>query len=333
MSNNPPIEVPQGAIRLNTDSQRLEFFAQDRWHEFAVDSPILDGGTRGIFAGGFSPGNSDRIDFISINQLGNATDFGNLTVARGAAGAAASRTRGLMFGGTGPNTNTIDYWTISSTGDAQDFGDIANAGHWTQAVSNQVRAVTAGGNSIGNVINYVQIATTGNAKDFGDLTYKSDVAVSANSSIQSPTRGIFAGGTPSTTNGIDFIIISTEGNSQEFGDYTTHTAREARGSNATRGLFIGGTRAEPSSSNIIDFITLATLGNATDFGDIRGGSISNSAGCASPVRVAFAYGNSPGNVDTINYVTIMTKGDAIDFGDLSQARNHLSGSSNGHGGL
>ena len=124
MSNQPPIEVPQGAIRLNTDSQKLEFFAQDRWHEFAVDSPILDGGARGIFAGGFSPSNSDRIDFVSINKLGNATDFGNLTIARGAAGAAASRTRGLMFGGTSPNTNTIDYWTISSTGNAADFGDM-----------------------------------------------------------------------------------------------------------------------------------------------------------------------------------------------------------------
>ena len=44
MSNQPPIEVPQGAIRLNTDSQKLEFFAQDRWYEFATDSPVLDGG-------------------------------------------------------------------------------------------------------------------------------------------------------------------------------------------------------------------------------------------------------------------------------------------------
>ena len=44
MSNQPPIEVPQGAIRLNTDSQRLEFFAQDRWYEMATDVPTLDGG-------------------------------------------------------------------------------------------------------------------------------------------------------------------------------------------------------------------------------------------------------------------------------------------------
>ena len=41
MSNKPPIEVPQGAIRLNTDSQKLEFYAQDRWYEMATDTPNL----------------------------------------------------------------------------------------------------------------------------------------------------------------------------------------------------------------------------------------------------------------------------------------------------
>ena len=57
MSNLPPIEVPQGAIRLNTDSQKLEFFAQDRWYEFATDTPTLGrdtdvaASTRGIFSG------------------------------------------------------------------------------------------------------------------------------------------------------------------------------------------------------------------------------------------------------------------------------------------
>ena len=49
MSNQPPIEVPQGAIRLNTDSQKLEFFAQDRWYEMATDIQTLDGGARGIW--------------------------------------------------------------------------------------------------------------------------------------------------------------------------------------------------------------------------------------------------------------------------------------------
>ena len=61
MSNKPPIEVPQGAIRLNTDSQRLEFFAQDRWYEFATNSPTLDGGSRGFWlAGSFPPAAKPR---------------------------------------------------------------------------------------------------------------------------------------------------------------------------------------------------------------------------------------------------------------------------------
>ena len=57
MSNKPPIEVPQGAIRLNTDSQKLEFFAQDQWFEMATESISLDGGNgRGVAAGGNTPG-------------------------------------------------------------------------------------------------------------------------------------------------------------------------------------------------------------------------------------------------------------------------------------
>ena len=48
MSNQPPIGVPQGAIRLNTDSHKLEFYAQDRWYEMATDVPTLDGAPRGL---------------------------------------------------------------------------------------------------------------------------------------------------------------------------------------------------------------------------------------------------------------------------------------------
>ena len=39
MALKPPVEVPQGAIRLNTDSQKLEFYAQDQWWEMATDVP------------------------------------------------------------------------------------------------------------------------------------------------------------------------------------------------------------------------------------------------------------------------------------------------------
>ena len=86
MSNQPPIEVPQGAIRLNTDSQKLEFFAQDRWYEMATDVPTLEGGARGL---AYRAGGSNTIDVITIPTSGNATDFGDRTVTGFGVGACS----------------------------------------------------------------------------------------------------------------------------------------------------------------------------------------------------------------------------------------------------
>ena len=38
-------------------------------------------------------------------------------------------------------------------------------------------------------------------------------------------------------------------------------------------------------------------------------------------------------VDHMDYIQIMTKGNSVDFGNLTDARNHMNGCSNGHGGL
>ena len=131
MSNQPPIEVPQGAIRLNTDSQRLEFFAQDRWYEFAINTQVLDGGVgRGIAAGGNTPGQSNVLEFITISTAGDSTDFGDLTVARQSNPSAhGNSTRGVVAGGQEwpANSNIIDFITFSSTGNASDFGDLSES--------------------------------------------------------------------------------------------------------------------------------------------------------------------------------------------------------------
>ena len=47
--------------------------------------------TRGLFAGGYSPDNSNVIDFITFSSLGNAQDFGDLTEEkRGVSGLSDS---------------------------------------------------------------------------------------------------------------------------------------------------------------------------------------------------------------------------------------------------
>jgi hypothetical protein len=94
MSNKPPIEVPQGAIRLNTETQKLEFYAQDRWFEMATDVSTVDGGDRAICAGGATPSNVNTIDFASITTAGNFSDFGDLTYVENRHGCGTSNGHG-----------------------------------------------------------------------------------------------------------------------------------------------------------------------------------------------------------------------------------------------
>ena len=106
-----------------------------------------------------------------IPLVGDAQDFGDLTLARGSAGTGSNATRGIFAGGE-PNTNIIEFITIASTGNAQDFGDLQSAGYSRAGVSSPTRACFAGGGTptIVNTIDFISIATTGNASDFGDLT-------------------------------------------------------------------------------------------------------------------------------------------------------------------
>jgi len=89
----------------------------------------LSSNIRGVRGGGkrSSPSTEvDTIDFVTMTTKGNATDFGDLTLARNQLAAASSKTRGVFAGGyiQPAFSNIIDFITITSTGDATDFGDL-----------------------------------------------------------------------------------------------------------------------------------------------------------------------------------------------------------------
>ena len=98
-------------------------------------SAAVASSTRACFMGGVgTTGNashvSNVIDFVTISTLGNAQDFGDMTVAVDALAGASNSTRGLHAGGrTGSPVaealqNVIGFITIASTGNASDFGDL-----------------------------------------------------------------------------------------------------------------------------------------------------------------------------------------------------------------
>ena len=335
-----PSDCPPGSIRFNTDSAHLEYWNGLVWLEFEASSEELGDqnntnstggtGTRGLFMGG-GPSASDTIDYISISTLGNAQDFGNLSLARWTGGSAASSTRAITAGGeTSSIVNTIDFGTFASTGNFSDFGDLATGmGQGVGGASSSTRGVFLGGGtpSKSNVIQYITIAAEGNAIDFGDLPYSADAQIEG--TCGSPIRGIAAGGnTGSKINNISYITLTTLGNALDFGDLTLARGTAGSGSNATRGIFAGG---EPNT-NIIDFITIASTGNAQDFGDLQSASYSR-AGVSSPTRVCFGGGASPSVINTIDFIAIPTTGNASDFGDLTRSNRGMTSCSNGHGGL
>ena len=98
---------------------------------YHVRGSICDS-TRGLFAGGYDPaGNVQNIiDFVTIATTGNATDFGDLFLARRSAGGTSNSIHSIFAGGYLPGTNnTIDRVVIQTTGNAKDFGDLFHKTH------------------------------------------------------------------------------------------------------------------------------------------------------------------------------------------------------------
>ena len=344
------ISTVVGAIRYNTDSNKMECYVNSKWMIVSTSSPNLDGGGRGLVAGGVTPSESeqgqDAIEYMSLASTGNAISFGNLVRNHyGFLGGMSSKVRGIFSGGVfytmpgGPGTyiDDMDLVTIATTGDATDFGNLVQGNVAdVRSASNETRGLVYGGNSgpspvaRTNTISFTTIATTGSSVDFGDMTVPRQNPTGSTS----PTRlvmGSGEGNSPTNSHeSLEFVTISSTGNAQDFGDCIFAKSYRSACGNSTRGLIAGGY----GFTNQIESYELATLGNTVDFGDLLN-SQNNMPAMSTPTRAVWAGGNVPGNnmINTIQYVTIQTAGDANDFGDLANPMRSGGGLSNSHGGL
>ena len=347
MSINP-VEIPTGAVRYNTDSNKMEVYIGDTWMEVAVSSPNLGdssspAGTRGLFAGKFDDSNNEpTIDYITISTTGNAVDYGDLiNSVQLYGGMCSSHRRWIYFGGAPGNpTNQMQYGDISKTGNGIDFGNLTESTHYNPSgVGNRTRGVRMGGSvdpsgGAQNTMDFWTYESLGNAVDFGDLVAAKRFAMSSNS----PTRGMISGGTFTNPtvgdNIIQFITIASTGNAQTFGDISasnTHSGGNGACSNSTRALFGGG---GPSYQTTVSTVQMASLGNSLDFGDLTLAR-SYPGSTASAIRAVWGGGYTGSNnyVNTIDFMNIATGGTSADFGDRTVAGSYVSACSNGHGGL
>lgn len=190
------------------------------------------------------------IDYVTINSLSNATDFGDTfcnystnggTVDNGTDERAVTKEM-YWYTWTGawpfPGWSFIDiggesleYITINSAGNSQDFGDLLSKRAYVGAVSNKTdeRGVFAGGGYVienlsdpedptytfVNVIQYITINSTGNATDFGDYTFTTGGLAGASNGERE--RGVFMEGEGSSGNNY-YITINSTGNALSFGN-------------------------------------------------------------------------------------------------------------------
>jgi len=304
------------------------------------------GRDRGVASQGYSPGDgaSGAMTFFNISSGGITQRFGSLVTSSYTHTGGSSSTRGVIAGGylaaAAPvyDINTIEYVTIATTGNALNFGDRTVIGRTPTAVSSETRVCMAGGGSTyTNIIDFITTATTGDATNFGDL---GNQRTGFSNSMQSTTRGIFAGGyqAPSpnpAVNTLEYITMASAGDATNFGDMTSAGTNSYGGSMSsnTRGVTALGNA--PGATNIINYVTIATTGDAADFGDMTT-TRSNSASCSSHTRGVIIGGETPTYVNTIEYITIATTGNSIDFGDVGSglsAASRNAAFSDCHGGL
>ena len=353
-------EIPRGAIRFNTDSNKPELWDGSQWAEFQLSTPNLgrgvdtQPGARGIVAGGWtgpSSGNTAQTDYFNLSSTGSTADFGDISSGRRYQAGCSDATRGLTFGGyASAYTSEIVKTTIASTGSHATFGQMRNANNdgdesrlggacWASST----RGIHFGGTSPSSQtdarILYVTIQADGNSIDFGDLVNSYNFRYGA--ATGNKTRAIACGGRQEPgsagVNTMQFVTMATTGNAQDFGDLTkaTDTASGAT-SNGTRAVIA--TNSVPSyTEKALDQIRPASGGNGVSFGELsieRHDGHANSC-LSNSTRGFFAGGTTSSNVynAVIDHITFETEGTAVDFGDLQTGKAGYSSFSNAHGGL
>ena len=183
--------------------------------------------TRGFIAGGGSPTPTSydgKIEFVTISQKGNATNFGDMSGNYNECSSVSDSTRGVIYAGYPGTINNIEYITMSSAGNAVDFGDKTNGSVGAGTMQSPTRGVYSSGEgnsnpyAVVNSIVFLTFSTTGNTADFGDAQR----AVRYPAATSNAIRGVQClGGSPNSyTNQIEFITLATLGNAQDFGDLT-----------------------------------------------------------------------------------------------------------------
>jgi hypothetical protein len=278
-------------------------------------TPWYYGGTQyGYQTGGYP--NTDVIHKFSFTSDGNATDIGNLTIARHALTGQSGDSYGYSCGGKpDPDKDRIDKFSFTTDGDATDVGNMSVARSYSAGNSYSTHGYCSGGDdgdaspTTVNIIDKFPFASDTNSVDVGNLS----TAKGAGFAQSSTTHGYC------TTDAVmDKFSFTSDGNATDVGALSVSRSNGAGQSSGTYGYSSGGT----SNGDVIDKFAFAADGTATDVGNLtvaRG----RSSGQSSRTYGYVAGGTPGGNV--IDKFSFTSDGNAADVGDLTATRQYCTG--------
>ena len=253
----------------------------------AGQSSTTNGYSSGGFPGsGVSPYVTDTIDKFPFSVDANATDVGNLTIARQHTSGQSSAESGYTSGGSSPTNpggfppmDTIDKFPFAADANATNVGDLTVARGLVTGQSSTAHGYVSGGSAAPppitptNVIDKFPFASgIQNATDVGDLTIARTLIAGQSSTTHGYVSG---GGLPSNnaTDVIDKFPFSSDANAADVGNLSQGRRGPSGTSSTTNGYSSGGYIINPSvvNSDVIDKFSFSADGNATDVGNLTQG--------------------------------------------------------------
>ena len=305
-------------------------------------SPTPAGGFQGSNFGYASGGSTNppssmvnTIDKFSFSSDGNATDVGDLTVARSSLSGQSSSDNGYSSGGLSYNgsyarVDTIDKFPFSSDANATDVGDLTQARADNAAgQSSDTSGYTSGGRSSPSTPNFSSIdkfpfSSDANATDAGDLTIARRRCAGQSSDVSGYTSGGYDSG---TTNVIDKFPFASDANATDVGDLSRTAEIAAGQSSSSSGYTSGGEGTGAGGyaayGNTIDKFSFSSDSNGSDVGDLTLGR--SSVVGQSSTASGYTSGGIPGVINVIDKFPFASDGNATDVGDLTEGRSGSAG--------
>jgi len=329
--NITPTTIQVGNFKFRETDTGIEFTGQANTAGF-VGGSQAQGSVSGYTSGGLTSPTPrvNTIDKFSFSVDNNATDVGDLTIARQNPAGQSSSTHGYTSSGESPSIiNAIDKFPFAVDANATDVGDVTQARREAAGQSSSVSGYSTGGtpgSGQTDIIDKFPFATDTNATDVGNLSAQRQAPAGQNSDTFGYTSGGYTSpGATGRRNIIDKFPFAIDTNASDVGDLTLARNAQSGQSSSTFGYNSGGYRTPPPTPGVTDTVdkfSFAVDINATDVGNLTQGRYSL-AGQSSTISGYTTGGTNTApstDVNIIDKFPFASDNNSTDVGDLFQAR-------------